>query len=120
MLASFVTVPHPAPRVSPAEPKSITWRKIAAWAGWVLAWFWAIFGIGGGLSLMITRGPLPLTNGWFILFSGLAACPLIATLWQKLFHRRLSGSIRLIAALLFVVAGRIALLIGNRVPWLSR
>jgi len=59
MLASFVTVPHPAPRVSPAEPKSITWRKIAAWAGWVLAWCWAILGIGGGLSLMITRGPLP-------------------------------------------------------------
>jgi hypothetical protein len=120
MLPSFVIMPHPAPRVSPAEPKSITWRKIAAWAGWVLAWFWAIFGIGGGLWLMITRGPLPLTNGWFILFSGLAACPLIATLWQKLFHRRLSGSIRLIAGLLFVVAGRIALLIGNRVPWLSR
>jgi hypothetical protein len=120
MLPSFVTMPHPAPRVSPAEPKSITWRKIAAWAGWVLAWFWAIFGIGGGLWLMITRGPLPLTNGWFILFSGLSACPPIATLWQKLFHSRLSGSIRLIAALLFVVAGRIALLIGNRVPWLSR
>jgi len=113
-------MPDPAPRVSPAEPKSSTWRKIAAWAGWVLAWFWAIFGIGGGLSLMITRGPLPLTNGWFILFSGLAACPLIATLWQTLFHRRLSGTTRLIAALLFVVAGRIALLIGNRVPWLSR
>jgi hypothetical protein len=65
MLPSFVTMPHPLVRVSRAESKS-TWRKIAAWAGWVLAWFWAIFGIGGGLSLMITRGPLPLTNGWFI------------------------------------------------------
>jgi hypothetical protein len=30
------------------------------------------------------------------------------------------GSVGVIAALLFVVAGRIALLIGNRVPWLSR
>jgi len=113
-------MPHPAPDGSSVETKGITWRKTAAWAGWILAWFWALFGIGGGLWLMITRGPLPLTNGWFILFSGLAACPLIARLWQKLFHRRLFGSVRLIAALLFVVAGRIALLIGNRVPWLSR
>ena len=111
-----VIMPHPAPDVSRAETKSITWRQLAAWAGWLLAWFWALFGIGGGLWLMITRGPLPLTNGWFILFSGLAACPLIAMLWQKLFRRRLSGSVRLIAALLFVLAGRIALLIGTAFP----
>jgi hypothetical protein len=101
-----------------AKPASS--RRWLAIIGWLTAWGWAIFGCGAGLYLMFTRGPLPLTNGWFILFSGVAACPLTATLWQKLFDRRLSADVRLAAALFFILAGRVALLIGNRVPWLSR
>jgi hypothetical protein len=30
----------------------------------------------GGLAALIVFGPWLLTNGWFALFSGVAACPL--------------------------------------------
>ena len=53
-------------------------------------------------------------------FSGIAACPLTATLSQKCVGIRLSGRIRIAAAIFFFIAGRIALIVGSRVPWLSR
>jgi hypothetical protein len=87
---------------------------------WVAAWGWAIVAGGGGLLLLVTRGPLPLTNGWFALFSGIAACPLTATLSQKCVGIRLSVRIRIAAAIFFFIAGRLALIVGSRVPWLSR
>jgi len=95
-------------------------QKLVAALGWLLAWVWALVAGGGGLWLLLTKGPLPLTNGWFALFSGVAACPLAATLFQKYLGITLSGPVRLTAATLFFAAGRIALLIGPRVPWLSR
>ena len=61
-----------------AEPSLI--RKPAKVFGWLVAWAWTIIAGGGGLGLLITRGPLPLTNGWFALFSGISACPLTAWL----------------------------------------
>jgi hypothetical protein len=53
--------------------------------------------------LLIERGRWPLTNGWFALASGLAACPL----------NRLSGRTRFVAAFLIWLAGQIA----RRVPF---
>src|ERR1051326_770926 len=47
-----------------------TWSH---WLGLPAGWGWALLAGGGGLGLMLTRGPLPLTNGWFAMFSGLAA-----------------------------------------------
>jgi hypothetical protein len=47
--------------------------------GWIAAWVWTIVAGGGGLWLLFTKGPWPLTNGWFALFSGISACP--ATAW---------------------------------------
>jgi hypothetical protein len=44
----------------------------------VAAWIWALVAGVGGLMLLIKEGPLPVTNGWFAMFSGIAACPLTA------------------------------------------
>ena len=111
---------------TPATPQEhpeqgiITRPGPLVWLAGTAAWIWAIVAGGGGFLLLLSRGPLPLTNGWFAMFSGIAACRLTAILAQNLFGIRLSGRTRLIAAASFFVAGRIALLIGSRVPWLSR
>lgn len=97
-----------------------TLKKWQTTLGWIVAWVWTVVAGGGGLLLLLARGPLPLTNGWFALFSGIAACPLTSTLSQKYLGIRLSGRLRIAAAILFFVAGRIALIVGSRVPWLSR
>jgi hypothetical protein len=61
------------------------------------------------LGLIITEGPWPPTHGWFALFSGLAACPLIAWASKKHLQVALSGPVRLGAAALLILAGRLAL-----------
>jgi len=45
--------------------------ELASSLAWVAAWVWAIVAGGGGLLLLLTRGPLPLTNGWFAFFRAL-------------------------------------------------
>jgi hypothetical protein len=65
--------------------------KLSRVIGGVAAWFWTILAGGGGLGLFITQGPLPLTNGWFALFSGIAACPLTAWLLKKILQHRPDG-----------------------------
>jgi len=55
-------------------------QKLGSTFGWLAAWAWTIIADGGGLGLLIKLGPLPLTNGWFALFSGISACPLTASL----------------------------------------
>ena len=53
-------------------------RTTAATLGWAAAWVWTIAaGGGGGLCLLLTKGPWPLTNGWFALFSVNWACPAV-------------------------------------------
>lgn len=80
----------------------------------VIAWCWTLLAGGGGFLLLLREGPWPLTNGWFALFSGLSACPATAWLYRKSFGRELSGRVQLIAAIAFIVAGRIALIIEHR------
>jgi hypothetical protein len=75
----------------------------------IAAWGWALLAGGGGAMLLFERGPWPLTNGWFALCSGLAACPATAWLLRRGFGLRLSGRVRLAVATFFFVAGRIAL-----------
>jgi hypothetical protein len=58
--------------------------------------------------LLIERGPWPLTNGWFALFSGIAACPLTARFAKWSFGIALSGRVRFAAAALIWVAGQVA------------
>lgn len=76
--------------------------------GWLAAWAWTLTAGGGGLWLMLTKGPWPLTNGWFALASGVAACPLTAWLLQRYGRITLPGWSRFAAALLIFIAGHIA------------
>jgi|ERR1035438_8360373 hypothetical protein len=83
-----------------------------AMLGEIAAWAWAILAGGGGLWLMWTKGPWPLTNGWFALLSGLAACPLTAWLLKKYAGITLSGRVRIAVATFFFIAGKVALRVG--------
>jgi hypothetical protein len=80
----------------------------------ILAWAWALVAGVGGLVLLIQEGPLPITNGWFAMFSGIAACPLTASLLKKHAHIAIPGFVQFLIALLFFVAGRIALAVLHR------
>jgi len=69
-------------------------------------------------GLIITRGPWPLTNGWFALFSGISACPLTAWLLKKYVGITLSGWARFAIAFLFIVLGRLVLKLEGRGPFI--
>ena|SRR6266567_2831867 len=92
-----------------------TWgRKIGRTLGWLAAWAWTIIACGGGFGLLITRGPLPLINGWFALFSGISACPPTASLFKKYAGITVSGWARFAIAFLIIVVGRLVLKIEGR------
>jgi hypothetical protein len=78
-------------------------------AGFIVAWSWTLICGGGGLMLLVERGPWPLTNGWFALASGVSACPLTETLIGRLTGFALSGWTRAGLAFVFFVAGHVAL-----------
>ena len=89
-------------------------QQVARVLGWLIAWAWTLLAGGGGLVLLIQKGPWPLTNGWFALCSGISACPLTAWLLKRTAGFEASGSLRLGAAVFFFVAGRIALALEGR------
>jgi hypothetical protein len=89
-------------------------RKLARVFGWLAAWAWTIVAVIGGLGLIITQGPLPLTNGWFALFSGISACPLTAWFVKRNAGITLSGWIRFVIAFLIIMLGRLVLKIEGR------
>jgi hypothetical protein len=99
----------------PVDGKQTTNTRatLVAVLGGIVAWAWAIVAGGGGLLLLCTKGPWPLTNGWFALFSGLSACPATGLLLKKYAGVHVSGYVRLAAAAFFFFAGRIALVIGG-------
>jgi hypothetical protein len=74
----------------------------------IVAWVWALVAGVGGLALLIHEGPLPITNGWFAMFSGIAACPLTATLLKKYARIAIPGYVQFVVALLIFIAGRVA------------
>jgi hypothetical protein len=75
----------------------------------VSGWAWCIFAGGGGLGILLIRGPWPPTNGWFALLSGLAACPLAGRLLRNRAHLQVSGWQQFGTAVVLVSLGRIAL-----------
>ena len=95
-----------------AEPT--VYQKLGRTVGWLVAWAWTIVAGGGGLGLIITRGPLPLTNGWFALFSGISACPLTAWFLKKYAGIKFPGWARFAVALLIIMIGRLVLKIEGR------
>jgi hypothetical protein len=94
--------------------RSATGRRWIAWAGWGLAWAWTFVAGVGGLSLLFTRGPWPLTNGWFALASAVSACPLTARLVGRISGRRLTGLMRFALAAGFYLAGHAAKVLGGQ------
>jgi hypothetical protein len=80
--------------------------------GWIAAWVWTIVAGGGGSWLLFTKGPWPLTNGWFALLSGISACPATAWVLKKYAGVTAPGYARMAAAAFFFVAGRTALAVG--------
>ena len=94
----------------------IAWS--VAWAWYFLAWAWFFLAGVGGLALLIHQGPLPITNGWFAMFSGIAACPLTASLLRR--YGGVRGSAQFIVALLVMIAGRIAVVIVLHRPFLPQ
>jgi hypothetical protein len=96
------------------EPLS---KRLIRIVGWTLGWGWAVVAGGGGLGLLLTRGPWPLTNGWFALFSGLAACPATAWALRRSMNVRISGWVQAAAAFAIILAGRVALALEGRSFW---
>jgi hypothetical protein len=58
--------------------------------------------------LLVHEGPWPITNGWFAMFSGMAACPLTAKAVKKFGGITITGRAQFVLALLIMIAGRIA------------
>jgi hypothetical protein len=82
--------------------------KWVARSALIAAWAWTLVAAGGGVMLLIERGPWPLTNGWFAVCSGVAACPLTAWLANRILRISFSGRARFVAAALIWLAGQIA------------
>ena len=85
-----------------------------------VAWVWTLIAGVGGLALLIHEGPLPITNGWFAMFSGLAACPLAASLLKKYTGLTVPGRVQLAVSVLIMVAGRIAVVVVLHRPFLPQ
>ena len=86
----------------------------------VAAWVWAIVAGIGGLVLLVHEGPLPITNGWFAMFSGIAACPLTASLLKRFAGVTVSLRTQLAVALLIFIAGRIAVVLLLHRPFVPQ
>src|ERR1700722_16703736 len=80
--------------------------------GWIVAWAWTIVAGGGGVWLLWTKGPWPLTNGWFALLSGISACPATGWLLKKYAGVPVPGYVQFAAAAFFFVAGKVALAVS--------
>jgi hypothetical protein len=89
-------------------------REMARLFGEILAWAWFVVAGGGGFGLILTEGALPLTHGWFAMFSGITLCPATAWLLKRYAGLETTFVARFIVAALFIAAGRLALAIG---PW---
>ena len=95
-------------------------KTIGVALAWVAGWAWALVAGVGGLNLLIHEGPLPVTNGWFAMFSGIAACPLTATLLKKHAGLSVAGWVQFAVAFLIFVAGRVAVVLVLHRPFLPQ
>jgi hypothetical protein len=134
----LVLVARPS-RLTPLLSGSIEWRPMAAlaafsllfglavaalhdwstrrpsprfiWLAVIAGWAWTLFAGGGGVGLLLLRGPWPPTNGWFALMSGISACPLTGRLLRNSAGLKVSGWLQFGLAVMLVAAGRIALVV---------
>ena len=83
----------------------------------VAAWGWTLVAGFGGFVLLLRLGPWPLTNGWFAMFSGIAACPLLPTLLRRALRVEVRWPVLLAIAVTIMAAGRIMVAVqGPRPP----
>jgi len=92
-------------------------KTLAVIAG-LVAWGWALIAGVGGFLLLVHQGPLPITNGWFAMFSGIAACPLTTRLLKRYARVVVPGYIQFAVALLIFIAGRVAVVFVLHRPFL--
>src|SRR5438445_7280117 len=83
-------------------------QKTLSVIAWLVAWGWALIAGVGGFFLILHQGPLPITNGWFAMFSGIAACPLTARLLNRYARVVVPVYVQLAVALIIFMAGRVA------------
>lgn len=93
-------------------------QKIGFVVARTAAWIWALVAGVGGFVLLVHEGPLPITNGWFAMFSGIAACPLTASLLRRHAGIVVPGYIQFAVALLIYIAGRVAVTVLLHRPFL--
>ena len=93
-------------------------RKTLAVIAWLVAWGWALVADVGGLLLLVHEGPLPITNGWFAMFSGISACPLTARLLKRYARVLVPVDVQFAVALLIFLAGRAAVVVLLHRPFL--
>ncbi|HEX3534616.1 MAG TPA: hypothetical protein VHT23_10380 [Gemmatimonadaceae bacterium] len=93
-------------------------QKTLSVIAWLVAWTWALIAGVGGFALLIHEGPLPITNGWFAMFSGIAACPLTATLLKRYARVVVPAYVQLAVALLIFIAGRVAVVLILHRPFM--
>ena len=93
-------------------------QKTLSVIAWLVAWGWALIAGVGGFVLLVHQGPLPITNGWFAMFSGIAACPLAARLLKRYARFVVPDYIQIAGALLIFIAGRVAVVIVLHRPFL--
>src|SRR5262245_62076817 len=93
-------------------------QKTLSVIAWLVAWGWALIAGVGGFLFLVHEGPLPITNGWFAMFSGIAACPLTARLLERYARVVVPGYMQFAVALLIFIAGRVAVVVVLHRPFL--
>jgi hypothetical protein len=93
-------------------------RTAGLLVAWIVGWAWALLAGLGGLILLIHEGPLPITNGWFAMFSGIAGCPLTGWLLKRYAGVRVSMGVQLAVAFLIFLAGRVAVVVVLHRPFM--
>jgi hypothetical protein len=93
-------------------------RKAGLVIVYIVAWGWTLLAGVGGLMLLIHEGPLPITNGWFAMFSGLALCPLTRWALRRYASIAISRNLQFEVALAIFIAGRAAVVFILHRPFL--
>jgi hypothetical protein len=93
-------------------------QKTLSGIAWLVAWGWALIAGVGGFLLLVHQGPWPITNGWFAMFSGIAACPLTARLLKRYARVVVQGYVQIAVALLVFMAGRVTVVVLLHRPFL--